>query len=75
MEARVCSQGFHSSMSHLWSNPYFHTSHKVPDILISGPIHQVPFVAERERYWLARRLYGLNAAVSKHKRRKSKPQV
>lgn len=35
-------------MSHLWNYPYFHTSHKVPDILIAGTIHQVPFVAERE---------------------------
>lgn len=48
MQARVRSQGFHASMSHLWNYPYFHTSHKVPDILIAGTTHQVPFVAERE---------------------------
>jgi len=37
-------------MSHLRSYPYFHTSRKVPDILIAGTgtILQVPFVAVRE---------------------------
>jgi len=48
VQARVHSQGLHTSMSHLRNYPYFHTSHKVPDILIAGTIHQVPFVAERE---------------------------
>lgn len=48
MQARVRSQGFHASVSHLWSHPYFPTSHKVPDILIAGTTHQMPFVAERE---------------------------
>lgn len=47
-EGKSLSQGFHASMSHLQRYPYFHTSHKVPDILIAGTIHQVPFVAERE---------------------------
>lgn len=47
-EGKSLSQGFQASMSHLQSYPYFHTSHKVPDILIAGTIHQVPFVAERE---------------------------
>lgn len=42
------SQGFNVPMSHLRNYPYFPTSHKVPDILIAGTIHQVPFVAERE---------------------------
>lgn len=50
VKARVSSQGFYTSMSHLRNYPYFHTSHKVPDILMAGTIHQVPFVAEkRER--------------------------
>lgn len=48
MQARVRSQGFHASMSHLWNHSYFPTSHKVPDILIAGTTHQMPFVAERE---------------------------
>lgn len=48
LRARVGSQGFHASMSHLPNSPYFPTSHKVPDILIAGTIHQVPFVAVRE---------------------------
>lgn len=48
VQARVHSQGFHASVSHLWNYPYFPTSHKVPDILIAGTIHQMPFVAKRE---------------------------
>lgn len=48
VQARVRSQGFHASMSHLRNYPYFPTSHKVPDILIAGTIHQMAFVAGRE---------------------------
>lgn len=48
MQARVHSQGFHTPMSYLCNYPYFHTSHKVPDILIADIMHQVPFIAVGE---------------------------
>lgn len=47
-QARVRSQGFHTSMNHSWNHPYFPTSHKVPDILMAGTWHQMPFVAGGE---------------------------
>ncbi len=48
VQERVRSLGFYASMNHLRIFPYFPTSHKVPDILIAGTTHPVPFVAEKE---------------------------